>query len=573
MMTAPSLTMRFAVLLVAGTLAAPAAAPLTPLAAESPRTPPAAAPPASPVPPAPPAGAPYPALEAVEREVARLVETARPSIVGVIARSRLEDLLDALGQRVRIEEHFEQTARGPMAKRVGTGVVIDSKGHVVTLASVVSGAVEISVVSSTGQKIPASLRGLDDESGIAVLLLSEPARLRPIRFGDSDTLKPGALVTTFSSPIGDAGGAPAYSLGFVTGTGVSPGPLRRGSYLKLNAHSAPGGGGGPVLDKQGLLTGIVFGGGDGEPGSAAIRWFEKTPRSEVAPAPRAEPELPEEDPVSPDHSMRILKALHRSWGEGSGVSYAVPGNVVRRISDEIIRSGSVRRGWVGVRIEEDEPGEIALLAVVPGSPAETAGLKAGDRIVSFGIGTGSLQTLTSSALLVDQIASAAPGTTLRLGILRQQTPKTVSLVLGEAPKAVARREGPRGWTVMNESLQRMARPTLGVEIDQDADEETLRSLGAPGGAGLLVVKVHEHSRAGEAGMQPGDLIVEAMGRPITTLESLRQALWAQGDAVMPVKVVRKGRELVLSIGPLPEPPPPPEAPPPRPPRPKRGSRD
>ena len=83
----------------------------------------------------------------------------------------------------------------------------------------------------------------------------------------------------------------------------------------------------------------------------------------------------------------------------------------------------------------------------------------------------------------------------------------------------------------------------------------LLSLGAPDGAGLLVIKVYDRSRAQEAGMQSGDVIVEAMGLPITTLESLRQVLRAQGDRVMPVKVVRERHPLLLSVEPIPEPPP------------------
>ena len=552
---------RFTVLMALGLVAA-LQVPTGPAAAAEKAKPPAAsAPPRPGAQPAPPAESPFPALEALESEIARLVETARPSVVGVIARSRVEDLLDALGQGVHIEGRLEESTGGPMAKRVGSGVVIDSKGHIVTLASVVSGASEISVVSSTGQRLPAQLRGLDDGSGIAVLVLAEPVSLRPIRFGDSDTLKPGALVTTFASAIGDSGGAAAYSLGFVSGMGVSLGPLHRGSYLRLNAHSAPGGGGGPVLDAQGRLAGIVFGGGgENEPGSAAIRWIEKTPRPERVPAP---PEDSDEDVVSPDHSVRILRALHRSWSQGSGVSYAVPGNVVRRVASEIIQSGYVRRGWVGVRIEEDEPGEVDLLSVVPGSPAEAAGLMPGDRIVSYGIGAQSRQTLTSSAVLVDQIASSAPGVTLKLGILRDNAPKTITLVLGEAPPAARPQEGPPGMPGMprlHASLMRMLRPTLGVEIDQAAGEDALRSLGSAQGAGLLILKVHDRSRAQEAGMQAGDLIVEAMGLPISTLESLREALHVQGDHVMPVKVLRQRRELILSVQPVPEPPPPPEAP-------------
>src|SRR5262249_11918254 len=108
--------------------------------------------------------------------------------------------------------------------------------------------------------------------------------------------------------------------------------------------------------------------------------------------------------------------------------YAVPGNLVKRVSDQIIRTGSVRRGWVGMKIEESEPGEVRLLALVPGGPAERAGLLTGDRIVAFDD-----EPLTSSGPLADGISSTPPGTSVKLGLEREGRRMNISIVLGESP--------------------------------------------------------------------------------------------------------------------------------------------
>ena len=169
----------------------------------------------------------FPALEAVEREVARLVESARPSVVTIIVRSRLAPLLGALGGEVRIEG--DTGDGGPIARRIGSGIVIDADGHIATLATLVSGATDVMVIPSKGEKIRARVLGTDDYSGLAVLDLGEAGRgpwLKSVVFADSDALKVGSLVTAFSSPSGHPDAAPVYSFGFVSGMGVSEGPAR-----------------------------------------------------------------------------------------------------------------------------------------------------------------------------------------------------------------------------------------------------------------------------------------------------------------------------------------------------------
>jgi len=536
-----------------------------------------------PAPPAPavqPASPEFPALEAVEREVARLAESARPSVVGIIARSRLEPLLESLGERVRIEAGAAGT---PLARRIGSGVVLDTHGHVVTLTSVVAGATEVMVLPFEGEKLRARVKGLDDYSGLAVLELEGApgvaVNLQPIVYADSDSLRPGALVTSISSPFGSAPGSPVYSFGFISGTGVSQGPGRRCPYIKFNSYAAPGAGGGPVFDSKGHLAGVLFGAGDtpqGE-GESIIRWEvpgrsfyrvhhgdeeadqqEDQDHQDYQDGSDDDEDAPAEAPPAPHAPpVWILKSLKRPDGPGGGTAYAVPSNVVRRVTDQIIQSGSARRGWVGVKIEETEPGEVRLLAVVPGGPAEKAGLKVGDRIISLND-----ETLSTPGRLVEGISACAPGAQIRLGIDRDGRPMRVALTLGEAPEPTA-----RPLRVPLPPKTPWMRPAvLGVDVDVDTDDETRARLGAPEGVGLLIQKVYDNTRAQQAGLQVGDVLVEAMGMPIGDLDDLRRALRRQGPREMEIKIVRKEKPMTLRVAPGVETPAP-SAPPPPPPAP------
>ena len=524
----------------------------------------------------------FPSLEAVEKDVARLVESARPCVVGVIVRSRLEPLLDSLGGRVRIESG---PSGAPIARRIGSGVVLDTRGHIVTLASLVSGASEVFVQPATGDRIGASVKGVDEDSGLAVLAL-EPPRLQTgmqaIQFSDAGPLRPGSLVTSISSPFASATGGPAYSFGFVIGTGVSQGLGRRSPYIKFNSFTSPGAGGGPVFDSKGRLAGVLFAAGDrdrderGDRGGRGhvIRWEpparpahhsqdaddddgedEADAQDDHGEGPEAHeaPEAP--TPAHPAPPVWILKSLNRGDEPAGGTAYAVPSDVVRQVTEQIIRSGAVRRGWVGVKIEESEPGEIHLLSVVPGGPAERAGLRAGDRILSI-----DGRPVGSAGRLVARLSVSSPGDTIVLGIQRDSRAFDVSLALAESPETPFRR--PLAPEVR---AFRLRSPVLGVEVDVDTDDETRERLGAPVGVGLLVQKVYNASRAMRAGMKEGDILLEAMGETISDLEDLRRTLRRQGPQVMEIKVMRERREVTLKVPPDLGAPVPPAAPTPPPP--------
>ncbi|HKY32772.1 MAG TPA: PDZ domain-containing protein [Candidatus Polarisedimenticolia bacterium] len=481
----------------------------------------------------------FPSLEAIERELASLAEATRPSVVGVVARARLDQMLEGLGGQIRIEPPRSPRGEEPLARRIGSGVVLDDRGHVATLASVVSGAAEVFVLHADGARLQAAVRGVDDDSGLAVLAVDPHGTLRPPRLGEAEGLKVGSLVTTLGAA---RAGSASYSVGFVVGKGVSSGPIRRGPYLKLDAYTAPGAAGGPVFDSAGRLVGILFGAGgpDVPRGPGVITW-ETAPGEEQDEAGDTSRER--------DRRLQVLRSLHRAGSAGAGISYAVPIEVVRRVSEEIIRSGGVKRGWLGVTIESSEPGDVRLTRVFEGSPAQSAGLRVGDRILRV-----DGEPVASAEKLVETIALSPPGRSMRLQVQRQGQRIDVPLVLSQRPGPAPRHPLPRP--------ERSRRAAMGVVIEE-ADDASRRLTGLPEGFGLVVRHVMEDSRAEEAGLRPGDVIVEMGEREIRALADLRAALRSQGSSdPLQVRIMRGRTPLTLPLPPpIPrEPPEPPHAP-------------
>ncbi len=452
----------------------------------------------------------FPALEQLERDLKALVEINRRSVVRVVARSRLEKLLENIGE-VEIDR-----MHAPITQRIGSGVVLDRSGHVVTLASVVTGSDEVMIVPNGGDELTASIRGIDEVSGLSILAVQRPEALEPVEFGDSDGLEVGSVVTALAGPAGEH---PSYTLGFVSGTGISTGRSRRGSYIRLDAASRPGSGGAAVFDRQGRFVGLVFG-AQVDRRADAVTWEQAFD-------------------VDLDEAG-LLKALHRAGEIGGGVSYAVPGNVVRRVSRQLIDSGEVKRSWIGITLEEGEAGRVKLIDVQAGSPADQAGLIKGDTLISL-----NGEPLTLSAVQIDEIVINPPGTRVNVDIRRGDKVLTLPLELGAPPQQ--RRRAPR------HSIH-SAHPVLGVRVE-DADASLRTSLGAPPDRGMIVRQVYPGSRAAAAGLRPDDLIVEALGIPARTVHDLHRALDRQPpDEMMEMMILRSGRSLVLQVPPPPAPP-------------------
>ncbi len=285
------------------------------------------------------------ALSSLEDDITSLVESIKPSLVTI----ETESYSRSLGKRKR---------RDVPATFVGSGVIYTSDGYILTTASVVGG-MEIFKVTLPNRKVmKGKLVGTDDQSNVAVLKV-EVKGLSPAKLGNSDKVRVGSWLTV----VGNSFGLPnAVALGLVNG-------LREDGFIQMSANVSPGNSGGPVLDIRGDVIGLVSAKLSEPSYINAVSIYEDKSGKQVFTIPPRQIELP-----------------------SSGVSLALPTNKVKIIADDIIKHGSVERGYLGIYPQDldEETLEkynidkgVLVSEVVEGSPAEDAGLSEDDIILEF----------------------------------------------------------------------------------------------------------------------------------------------------------------------------------------------
>jgi serine protease Do len=359
----------------------------------------------------------------------------------------------------------------------GSGVIISGEGYVVTNHHVIEGAEKINVRLSDKRSFEAQLVGTDAKTDIAVLKVDAPD-LPVLSFGNSDNVEIGDIVLAIGNPFG---------IGQTVTMGIV-GALGRGGlgiedyedFIQTDAAINPGNSGGALINGRGELIGI----------NTAI--------------------------------------LARGGGGNQGVGFAVPVNLAHHVVTQLVDTGRVARGYLGVGIQdldpkmakafdlEDARGTL-VRSVQPGGPSAEAGLQQGDVIVGI-----NGEPFDDTRELRLSVAAQQPGSTVKLAVVRDGAERTVSVTLDEFPDSGREPErssdagsAPRGLSV-DELTSAIAR-----QLDLPARTQ-----------GVVVVKVKPGSAAAEAGLRPGDLIREVARRPVTNVEEYRQAMSKAVDSVL-----------------------------------------
>jgi serine protease Do len=329
------------------------------------------------------------ALSSLEEDITNVVESIKPSLVTIETESRTASL--------------EKTKRPDIpATFVGSGIIYTADGYILTTASVVGGMEIFKVTLPNGKFVRGKLVGTDDQSNVAVLKVEEKG-LTPARLGNSNKVRVGSWLTV----VGNSFGLPnAVALGLVNG-------LREDGFIQMSANVSPGNSGGPVLDTYGDVIGLVSAKLSEPSYINAIRIYEDQTGRQSFTIPAHEIELP-----------------------SSGVSLALPINKVKIIADDIIKHGSVERGYLGIYPEnlDEETLEkynidkgVLVSEVVKESPADDAGLLENDIILEFG-GKG----LKDAGELRSLIQNVKPKEKVRIKILRDGKRTELTVVLGKA---------------------------------------------------------------------------------------------------------------------------------------------
>ncbi|GGY53274.1 Do family serine endopeptidase [Parvularcula lutaonensis] len=356
----------------------------------------------------------------------------------------------------------------------GSGFFIDDKGHIVTNNHVIEGAQDITVVLNSGEELEAELVGTDPETDLAVLKVEPSPKQRYVTFAPKPELRVGDYVLAVGNPFGLGG---TVTSGIVSALDRDSG-LPYSDFIQIDASINRGNSGGPTFDVKGNVIGV----------NTAI--------------------------ISPT-------------GVNAGIGLAIPSDVASRVVKEIIENGGVSRGFLGVSIRDPEPqileavgleeGAGALIAnVTEGSPAEKAGLLAGDIVTEL-----EGQKISSADELTRRVGSYPPGTRVKVTAFRDGKERTFTVKLEK--RDLERLAGNAGGSDSDQSEET---ERLGVSF-RALDESTRRRLGVSEDVdGVLIADVERDSEAAAAGILPGMIVMEADNKKVTSPRDIEKAVEA-----------------------------------------------
>ena len=396
---------------------------------------------------------------------------------------------DFLEERRREEELEPQTREG---RSLGSGFFISQDGYVVTNNHVVENATEIEVVLKDGRELEARLVGRDAQTDLAVLQVIENGSYPYVRFGDSRGIRKGDWVVALGNPFGLGGTATA---GILSADGRELGndsPYT--DFLQIDASINRGNSGGPTFD----LAGNVIG---------------------------------------------VNTAIFSPTGGSVGIGFAIPAELARDVTQEIIKNGRVSRGWLGVSIQDvtDDMAEAlgtpeidgAIIAnVTRNSPAEAGGLQRGDVILSV-----NGQKVTDATSTTRVVGKLIANTVNDFDIIRKGERQTVSVKVGERPENPnALPEPPRSNSSTSEAEDGATLDEFGVTFTP-MDEEMREQLGLGANeSGLVITDLDRDGLMAEAGFVVGMVILEVGDDPASSAEAFTDAI---------EEVRRKGDDKVL----------------------------
>jgi serine protease Do len=445
-------------------------------------------------------------LERQNKAYERIAESVTPAIVAI----QSTQVIKVQQSPFMMDPFFRQffgnmlpqfgVPREQREHALGSGVIVSGDGYIVTNNHVVSKATQIEVLLSDKRTFKGKVMGADPQTDIAVIKI-DAQNLPVVPFGDSGQMKVGDTVMAFGNPFGQYF---TVTRGSVSALGRSlSDPDKFEDFIQTDAAINPGNSGGALVNVRGQVIGI---------------------------------------------NTAIVSGNSGPGGEGSfiGIGFAIPSNTAKHVMEDLIKTGKVSRGYLGVSItslREDlakqfkVPDTSGALVndVTPGGPADKAGIKNGDVIRKL-----NGKTVPGSGQLTAMVTNINPGTEVALDILRDGKPMNIHLTLGERPANLsatlgvskAPSEGAlRGITVQN--LTPDVRDQLGLP---------------PNVRGVVISELDPSSPAAQGGIQPGDVIEGINRHPVNSVTDFnRLAAEAKGQTLL--RINRQGNGLFVVISP------------------------
>lgn len=400
------------------------------------------------------------------------IKDAKKSVVNISTTKKMKqnDQLNELMQNPFFRDFFggrlpELKQQERKSHSLGSGVIISKNGYIVTNHHVVEGADEILITLANDEKeYKAKVIGEDSKTDLAVVKI-EATDLHVASFGDSSTLQEGDVVFAIGNPFGMGG---TVTQGIISALNKNNVGLNQyENFIQTDASINPGNSGGALVDSRGALIGI----------NSAI--------------------------------------LSRSGGN-HGIGFAIPSNMVHKITTSLIENGKIERGFMGVSISDltndlkelyDNKHGAVILMIEKDSPAEKGGLHVSDLIIEVdGV------KIKNSNDLKNTIAGISPDKTVTITFERDKKIKSVKIKL-------AKMDSDKG-----ENLSTEANPIEGLSL-MELNAKTKQQFQLPRDLeGILVAEVKEDSKAEKMGFKEGDIIVQIEQKRIASLKDLKAAL-------------------------------------------------
>ena len=373
---------------------------------------------------------------------------------------------------------------------LGSGFFISADGYIVTNNHVVQHGTSFEVIADDGRIYPAKVIGTDPQTDVALIKVSAPGDFSFVKFADAEP-QIGDWVLAVGNPFG-LGGTVTAGIVSARGRDIGEGPYE--DFIQIDAPVNKGNSGGPTFNVRGEVVGVNT-------------------------------------------------AIYSPSGGSVGVAFDIPADTVKLVIAQLLERGHVTRGWIGVRIQEvtpaiaeavglTKPAGALVAQVEPGAPAVQAGIKTGDVILAV-----NGQEIKDPRELARRIAAITPGTSAKIDVFRDGKNETLTVPIGELKAGAAEPQPPVAKPQSEQT-------SLGVDV------VAAKKLAGAGDQGVVITNVEPHGAGAEAGLEAGDVILDAAGHGVDTPEAFRQIVQqARKDskAAILLRVRRDGSDSFVAV--------------------------
>jgi serine protease Do len=417
-------------------------------------------------------------LDEISQVFAAVSKQVNPTVVSI----KTERTAQPAAPQRQVPDQFNNTPFGDLFEQffgmpypdhadpqaaTGSGVIVSADGYVLTNNHVVTGFDRITVTLDDERSFQAKVVGTDPKSDLAVVKIDAKG-LPMAQFGNSDNVQIGEWVIAVGNPMGFAH---TVTAGIISAKGRNLNLANYESFLQTDAAINPGNSGGALVDLKGRLVGINT-------------------------------------------------AIATQTGTYIGIGFAIPVNLARRVMEDLITKGKVVRGWLGVSIQDVSPpmadalglterGGAIVSSIMKDSPADKAGLKAGDIIKKF-----NGQVVKNSDHLKFMVAETAPNTAARVDVVRNKKEQSFTARITEFPL---------DETAAAPTVRPQDEAKLGLSVEP-VTRDMVQQYGLKDQQGVLVSAVRPGGPAAQAGVEQGDIVREMNQVPVNTVADYQRAL-------------------------------------------------